>query len=219
MHESSPNQSPSHPYGSQKAADAVDRATREFTHALIFTGHMIDAPERTLARFPAWAESRTREAIHAAIAGISWTQPGTTVGLAGAASGGDLLFHECCDELGIPSRIMLALPEGAFIAASVAPAGPAWVRRFYDVIANVRAHSLQLMGKEDGSLEGTTDNVWQRANLWMIEQATALAFEQALLALWDGKVGDGPGGTEHFLKVAKSSGVRVLPPIPMQALL
>jgi hypothetical protein len=60
--------------------------------------------------------------------------------------------------------------------------------------------------------------VWQRANLWMIEKASALAPERALLALWDGKTGDGPGGTEHFLQVAGQFGVRILPIIPMEAI-
>jgi hypothetical protein len=141
------------------------------------------------------------------------------VGLAGAASGGDLLFHECCEELGIPTRILLALPAEEFIAESVAPGGAEWVSRFHAAIENTRAHTLHIMKKEDGSLEGPTDNIWQRANLWMIEQAAALASEQALLALWDGKMGDGPGGTEHFLHVAQGSGIRVLPPIQMQTLI
>jgi hypothetical protein len=70
----------------------------------------------------------------------------------------------------------------------------------------------------DGLLEGATDNVWQRANLWMIEKASSLAPERALLALWDGKTGDGPGGTEHFLRIAGQCGVRILPVIPMEAI-
>jgi hypothetical protein len=67
-------------------------------------------------------------------------------------------------------------------------------------------------------LEGATENIWQRANLWMIEEATAIAGERALLALWDGNAGDGPGGTEHFLQVARQSGIHVLPVISMQTL-
>src|SRR4051794_25596994 len=90
-----------------------------FAHVLLFTGHMIDSAGRTNARFPAWAEGRARAAIHSAIAGIDWKMPGETVGLAGAASGGDLLFHDCCEQLGIPTRVLLALPADRFEAASV----------------------------------------------------------------------------------------------------
>jgi hypothetical protein len=53
----------------------------------------------------------------------------------------------------------------------------------------------------------------------MVEEAVALAPQRTLLALWDGKGGDGPGGTEHLVSVAPSYGIRVAPPIPMQSLL
>jgi hypothetical protein len=68
-------------------------------------------------------------------------------------------------------------------------------------------------------LEGEIDNIWQRANLWMIEEALELAPERSLLALWDGKAGDGPGGTEHLVEVAHKFGVRIAPLIQMQMLL
>src|SRR6266567_3643560 len=166
-----------------------------FAHALLFTGHMIDRPDRSQARFPPWAEGRAREAIHSAIAGLQWAHAGTTLGLAGGASGGDLLFHECCQELGIPTRVLLALSPDEFEAISVAPGGPGWVRRFRTLIEKAGGQ-LHVMQESDGLMEGATANVWQRANLWMIEEAVRLAPERALLALWDGKTGDGPGGTE-----------------------
>ena len=190
----------------------------EFAHALLFTGHMIDRPDRNEPRFPAWAEPNAREAIHAVIAGLAWMQPGTTVGLAAAASGGDLLFHECCEQLGIPTRVLLALPQEKFEAESVAPAGGDWVAR-YHALLDKAGRRLRVMREGDGLLEGPTENLWQRANLWMIEEAGRLATERALLALWDGNAGDGPGGTAHFLEIAGQCGIRVLPPIKMQAVL
>ena len=198
------------------AADGGDRT--EFGHALLFTGHMIDRADREHPRFPAWAEGRARAAIHAAIANLEWMGAGTSVGLAGGASGGDILFHECCEELGIPTRVLLAMPADAFEQESVAPAGPGWVRRYHRLLKKAGA-APAIMQQSDGLLEGETDSVWQRANLWMIEEASRLARERALLALWDGKVGDGPGGTEHFLQVARGCGIRVLPPIMMEDVL
>jgi hypothetical protein len=189
-----------------------------FGHALLFTGHMIDQAGREHARFPAWAESRARSAIHDAVTAIAWAQPGTTIALSGAANGGDLLFQECCEELGIATMVLLALPRNEFEAESVAPAGPGWVRRYHALLERTSADRLLVMEGRDGLLEGATDNVWQRANLWMIEKASALAPERALLALWDGKTGDGPGGTEHFLQVTRQCGVRILPIIPMEAI-
>jgi hypothetical protein len=51
-------------------------------------------------------------------------------GIAGGASGGDILFHEICAELGIPTRLLLALPRDPFIEESVAPAKGDWTKRF-----------------------------------------------------------------------------------------
>jgi hypothetical protein len=198
-------------------SSADDR--HEYAHALLFTGHMIDSADRAQPRFPRSAEKRARQAIREAIAAVAWTRPGSTIALAGGASGGDLLFHECCEELGIPTRVLLALPPDKFEAASVAPAGRAWVDRFHALLKKLGPGRAHLMESVDGLLEGETENIWQRANLWMIEEATAIAAEQALLALWDGKTGDGPGGTEHFLQVARQAGIHILPVISMQSLL
>ena len=212
----------SSPAGSAGQPEGAATHKREgawaFAHALLFTGHMIDQAGREHARFPASVESRARNAIRDAIMAIAWAHPGTTIALAGAASGGDLLFHECCEETGIRTMVLLALPRDEFEAASVAPAGPGWVRRYRALLERTAPDRLHVMEGRDGLLEGATDNVWQRANLWMIEKASALAPERALLALWDGKSGDGPGGTEHFLQVARQCGVRILPVIPMEAI-
>ena len=48
-----------------------------------------------------------------------------------------------------------------------------------------------------------------RNNLWMLYSALAHGPEKLhFLALWDGKRGDGPGGTEHMMhKVTQTTGV------------
>jgi hypothetical protein len=206
------------PEGTPATGHAPDGAWA-FAHALLFTGHMIDQAGREHVRFPASAESRARSAIRDAIVAITWAKPGNVIALSGAASGGDLLFQECCEELGIATMVLLALPRDEFEAASVAPAGPGWVRRYRSLLQRTAPDRLHVMEGGDGLLEGATDNVWQRANLWMIEKAWSLAPERALLALWDGKTGDGPGGTEHFLQVARQCRVRILPVVEMQPLL
>ncbi len=202
-----------------KPSQTRDSGRYPFAHALLFTGHMIDIPGRKQPRFPAHAEQRARAAIRKSVAEMRWTHPGPTIGLAAAASGGDILFHETCAELGIATRIMLALPVDEFVAASVAPAGRDWVTRFHDLLAARGPDNLCIMSSGDGLSEGETGNIWQRANLWMIDEAVALAPERALLALWDGARGDGPGGTEYFLQTAPRFDIRIVPPIQMQSLL
>jgi hypothetical protein len=206
-------------FSNAKPVRLSDPGVYPFAHALLFTGHMIDKPDRTQPRFPAHAEEKARMAIRASVADMPWTRPGATIGMAAAASGGDILFHEVCAELGIATRIMLALPVDEFIATSVAPAGRNWVLRFQALLAAHGPENLCIMGGEDGLSQGETENIWQRANLWMIDDAVAMAPERALLALWDGARGDGPGGTEYFVQTAPRFGIRIAPPIEMQSLL
>jgi hypothetical protein len=115
--------------------------------------------------------------------------------------------------------MMLALPMEEFLAESVAPAGPDWVRRFNAMVERHSPESIRIMGKTNGLLEGENGNIWLRANLWMIEVAVELAPERSLLALWDGKAGDGPGGTDHLVQAALKLDIRVAPPISMRMVL
>jgi hypothetical protein len=196
-----------------------------FHHAIVFTGHMIDAPGRRVPRFPASAEAAAHAAIKQSVEAliVSPNSPGTTVGIAGGASGGDLLFHETCAALSIPTLLRLALPIDEYLEASVAPAGSDWVRRFHALIDRLGSDSIRVLDdsiKLPHSLTGGAElNVWQRLNLWMVEEAIAIAPQRTLLALWDGKAGDGPGGTEHLVKAAPGFGIDVAPIISTQSLL
>src|SRR5262245_10082326 len=51
-------------------------------------------------------------------------------GMAGGANGGDILFHEICEALGIKTLMYLALPKEQYVGDYVAKAGPEWVERF-----------------------------------------------------------------------------------------
>jgi hypothetical protein len=201
-------------------ADATGAPTGwEFAQSVLFTGHMIDAADRMAPRFPPRAEAAARTAIRESVLRLRDAAAIPMVGVAGGASGGDLLFHEVCAELAVATRLRLALPVEEFIARSVAPAGESWVQRFRTLMKRLGPENVRVMGENDGRRYAATDNVWSRANLWMVEEAVALAPQRTLLALWDGKGGDGPGGTEHLVSVAPSYGIRVAPPIPMQSLL
>jgi hypothetical protein len=179
---------------------------------VLFTGHMIDAPGRKEPRFPPQQEGTARDAIRAALQVELAAPGGVSRAIAGGASGGDLLFQELCAELGIASELYLALPPADFIAASVAPGGAGWVDRFnaaYD-----RLPKEQLADSKDlpGWLQGKPSyDIWQRNNLWMLHNALALGRDRVtLIALWDGKTGDGPGGTEHMVDKARARGAKIV---------
>ena len=95
---------------------------------LLFTGHMVDAPNRATPRFPAAMEQDARRAIEDAI--VSQGGDPAVVAIAGGSSGGDILFHEVCRGLGIRTELYLVIPEEDYVASAVAPSGPTWVERF-----------------------------------------------------------------------------------------
>jgi len=166
-------------------------------HIILFTGHMIDAADRLTPRFPAHKETVVKKKIKNALHDIKATYGENLLGIAGGANGGDIIFHEMCDGLQIPTEMYLALPEAPYKEASVSFAGKEWDRRF-DRLLN---RPLHLLNPENRSHLGT---VWERTNIWMLHNALSHGgTNMTLLALWDGKNGGGPGGTWHMVDVAK----------------
>ncbi|MQA30725.1 MAG: hypothetical protein GEU82_12955 [Luteitalea sp.] len=188
-------------------AAAVDR-TPGRPRVILFTGHQVDAPTRGKARFPADREPLARAAIRDAVQ-YEVARSGVVVGMAGAASGGDILFHEVCAELGIPTKLYLALPPDSYVTASVAPAGADWIRRFYAIQSRFPSAPILAPTQEPpGWLRHRRDySIWQRNNLWMLNEAlTAGARNLTVIALWNGEKGDGPGGTADMIEIAHRRG-------------
>ena len=181
---------------------------------LLFTGHRIDSANRAKPRFPANKESVARDAIRAAIAQEKDITSGSMVGIAGGANGGDILFLELCDELGIKTEMLLALPENQFIEASVDNEDKSWLRRFH---AQLEKHPDTPVLADSPELPKWLQlkhgyDIWQRNNLWLLSEALCLAPKNlTVIGLWDGEPGDGPGGTEHMIRLAKDRGARFIP--------
>jgi hypothetical protein len=193
-----------------------DSPAAEPPRVLLFTGHMVDASDRAEkgkpARFPADREEAARQAIERAVEEEYGRPGGVALGIAGGASGGDILFHETCGKLGIPTRLYLALPKEQFIAESVAPARGGWVARFdrlsEKLPLRVLAESKQL---PPWLAEKPHYDIWQRNNLWMLHNALAEGGPNVtLIALWDGAPGDGPGGTGDLVARAKQRQARTI---------
>jgi hypothetical protein len=173
---------------------------------------MIDAPGREKARFPKTAEAKARAMIYDVVSQLLNRFPGPALGIASGASGGDILFHEVCRELQVPTRVLLALPENLFAEHSVSPAGPEWVARFIELIEDHSGpNEVQVLASmpvlPDWMRDPSDYDIWKRANTWMLEEAAAAgATEVTLMALWDREVGRS-GGTEDFIVAAKKRGI------------
>jgi hypothetical protein len=180
---------------------------------IVATGHRADTPDRKSPRFPNTREcvdkarAWLRERVEAEKAGTK----GSISGIAGAASGTDLIFHEVCAELGIGTTVVLPMPREDYCRDSVADGGPDWVERFNRL---VNANPPVLLS-EDADLPVWAASipdygVFQRGNIFMMEAAlTRRNVDVSLLALWNGKAGDGPGGTADMVELAKEQGAKV----------
>jgi hypothetical protein len=175
---------------------------------ILFTGHRLDAPDRATPRFPAAKESQARAMIRDAVANIQAKSAGKLIGLSGGASGGDILFHEVCEELNILSQMFLVLPKADYIKASVADAGPAWIERFNRLYEKLKVRVLSDSDRLPRWLRAKKDySIWTRSNLWMLHNALAISQDHlTLIALWNGSTGDGPGGTEDMVERAQDRG-------------
>jgi hypothetical protein len=181
--------------------------------ALVFTGHRIDAPGRTSPRFPARSEFQARELIRAAVLAEQLNAGSTPlIGISGAASGGDILFLEVCEELGIPVQIFLAVPKPDYIRQSVTDSGPDWVERFNRLCDAYPPRVLSEEIRLPVWLQSRKDyNIWQRSNLWMLFHALRQSHgNTTLIALWNGEPGDALGGTADMVKRASESGAKII---------
>ena len=101
--------------------------------------------------------------------------PGPAIAIAGGASGGDLLFLEVCEELGIERRMYLVIPRDEYVKASVAPSGPNWVKRFNHQQETAACRTYQQSEALPVWLQDRKDyGVWQRSNAWMLHNALVL---------------------------------------------
>jgi tetratricopeptide (TPR) repeat protein len=191
-----------------KQAAAESRDTPP--HVILFTGHRVDEPERNPPRFPESKVAAATAEIENAIDSVLKQHP-NVIGVAGAASGGDILFHEALRRRGIPREIYLALPPDLYARKSVEPSKGDWRDRFDQLVKDPTPRILQEQEKLPDWLfeKGASYKVWERANLWMLARAMVHS-NMTLIALWNGESGDGPGGTEDMVRCAEERGAKVV---------
>lgn len=190
----------------------INSTQKRENNYILFTGHMIDKPGRQEPRFPPEKEQEARNAIFNAVKHELERIEGPVVGISGGASGGDIIFHEVCEELKIPAELYLALPREKFLTESVQFAGPDWVNRFDRLFQKLPVHILAEKKDLPNWLQKKKDySIWERNNLWMLYNALVNGgIKMSLIALWNGQGGDGSGGTEHMVKEAKERGAKTI---------
>ena len=108
---------------------------------VIFSGHMIDAPDRRVPRFPLEKEDEIRQLLEKQLEVMN-----AGIGFSSAACGSDILFLETMLARGGTIHIVLPWPADEFVKTSVDLDGKGtWNKRFAAVLA--RAASIRVLGQ------------------------------------------------------------------------
>jgi hypothetical protein len=166
--------------------------------ALAFTGHMIDLPGRFPPRFPPELADAARAEIERRIARQTNGLAKTGVkGFASLARGGDILFHEICRSLGFETEIVLPFAPDLFVKSSVeGTENGRWPQRFQKIWHETPPARRHVLGLPESS------DAYAICNGRVLELARQYGAVQ-IIALWDGRGGDGPGGTADLIARAK----------------
>ena len=175
---------------------------------LLFSGHMVDAPDRKEPRFPADKEPIAAQKIAEALDRLGAGPD--DLAFAQAAAGGDLLFLEACQQRGVHCQVLLPFPEPDFIDRSIlrSKGGDLWRERYYAMKDKLQ-DPIRIMPEELGPLPKGVDP-YERCNLWLLYSALACGIDKVrFIALWNGGGGDGPAGTAHMYNEVKRRTGRV----------
>jgi tetratricopeptide (TPR) repeat protein len=154
-----------------------------------FAGHMVDAPNRPVPRFPATAIPDVEERIR------NWvTSNAIRSAVCSAACGGDILFLEIAQSLEVETHILLPFARDYFVRTSVLTGGEEWVKRFEAVTEKAKSVTVlndDMPDYHPSSYDFTNQMISARA------ATRAAAYDSPLLglALWNGQIGDAVGGT------------------------
>ncbi len=200
-------------FRAEQVAAALDVLEKEIVRAsppfqprqvFLFSGHMIDKPGKK--RFPADKEAVAAEAIAAKVKEMGGGEE--DLAICGGACGGDILFAEACVRSTMKLQMHIQYREPEFLAASVSFAGQQWVDRYLAL----KERATVLVQPEELGDPPRERNVYVRNNLWQLYTALSHGPEKVcFIALWDGKEGEGPGGTRHMVEtVQKHSGRAII---------
>jgi hypothetical protein len=193
--------------------EALEQGPQPDAHAgprsvFLFSGHVIDAPDRDTPRFPADKEpiaaakiGEVLDALRAGAQDIAFSQ---------AAAGGDLLFLEACQQRGVRCHVLLPFPEPQFIEKSILRSANAeqWRTRFFAMQRRL-LDPCRVMPEALGPPPEGVDP-YERCNQWLLYSALVNGVDKVrLIVLWNGSGGDGPGGTAHMHREVERRGGQV----------
>lgn len=195
----------------QKAASEKQGVRKQNRTVFLFTGYMQSHFGKEEDKVSSKKEEELRAAINAVLDkhGAEPTDLAITTGM---DAGSELIFVECCIERRIPVQAHFAVPESSYIRDFVAPAGEAWVDRFF----KMRNHPLvdEYYQPDCVGLPKEGDNVHERNNRWALYSALVHGLDNIrLIAVWDGKNEPSPDLdarlVRHMVELMRDAGGRI----------
>jgi class 3 adenylate cyclase len=167
---------------------------------IIFSGHMVDAPGRRVPRFPGQYVEAVAEQIR-----LTLDSAGAQIGISSAACGSDLLFIEAMLARDADIQVVLPWRKEEFKQTSVLVGGDEWARRFDRALEEATSVTyLSQQGAPSGNLGYVYCN--DCMNGMALFRSEKLGSDVRPLAVWDGRRGDGLGGTSSFMDFWSSKG-------------
>lgn len=173
---------------------------------------MVDLPDRPQARFPPEEVPRVTAEVGNQL--DRWgVGPGTTL-FTGGARGVDIIAAEAALERGATVRLVLALAPADFVSSSVALPHSDWEERFRALL-DQPAVDVEVVAGAEG------DDIYMLTNERIIDRAREVDDHPLALVVWDGREGDGPGGTSDFVaclsRVSGKDHIVIVEPTPPEA--
>ena len=163
-----------------------------------FAGHMVDAPWRTVPRFPSGKVEAVRKAVAERLSVLN-----VRYGFSSAARGSDILFIEELKKIGGRVKVFLPFPRDHFKKTSV---GQGWNERFDAVLKDLQVVELCRSIPDEDRLAETYAACNRAIRQEAITQATSLDEAPLLIAVYNGNPGDGSGGTADAVREWRSQG-------------
>src|SRR3954451_43134 len=163
---------------------------------------MTVASGRATPRFPEEAVDEVRDAVRRRF--DAWGLGTADLLICGGARGTDLLCAGEALRQGATVWLLLAKPDQDFEADSVAGGDPSWIDTFRDTLQRTPSWDASQIG-----VGAADDDLYARTNTWMLDIATAQHGDAPtrVIAVWDGKHGDGPGGSADLVAQAERRGM------------
>lgn len=185
-------------YGTSRIRRKSARTKKSSGQAFLFAGYMVDHPGKIKKAFPADKESEIRNEVRKKLENFK-PDNNDRAFLAGLSAGSEIIFAEVCIELGLKVKAYLPLPESVYVREFVAPAGEAWVDRFY----KIRNHPLvdKIFQIESVGEPKNGDNPYERNNRWALYSSLGRGIDKVrLIAVWNETGGESKDRDSHLVR-------------------